>query len=273
MKTKHHTKPPSHEGNPSRRSIPIIPSLRASAPPREPFSTPSVFSVHSVVNNSAFSLVELLVVMAIIGMMVGLSALAVSGMRAPALQHAADQVMSGFSLARQLAITKNTEAALLVATNTGANLPSDPYRYWSVVYSNKSAGTWSFAKDWEALPNGAVFLEILRYSDYSRSNAASQPFTNSVGQPFQPTNFVSGNFTIVSGNSTINNNGTFAYSKFNSSGSVGGGLNGPAVIRIVDGTVMNGNVTLTSTNRYYFLEINYMTGRIRMKSRENYINN
>jgi hypothetical protein len=202
--------------------------------------------------------------MAIIGMMVGLSALAVSGMRAPALQHAADQVMSGFSLARQLAITKNTRAAILVATNTGANLPSEPYRYWSVVYSNKNANTWTLAKDWEALPNGAIFWEILPYGANNYSTRTNNPF------PTQPT-FAIRNYTIVSGNTTIVNNGSFAHAAFTSSGWVGGGED--VGIRICEGAVLNGNATLTSTNRYFFIESNERTGRIRMRAPESYTNN
>jgi prepilin-type N-terminal cleavage/methylation domain-containing protein len=217
---------------------------------------------------SAFSLVELLVVIAIIGMMVGLSALAVSGMRAPALQHAADQVMSGFSLARQIAITKNTRAAFLVATNTnaGSGLPAEPFRYWSVVYSNKGANNWSFAKDWEALPNGAIFWEILPNSAAGPRNNYNTLNTN----PFQTNkpSFAYSNYTIVSGNSTIINNGSFADTEFKSSGTVLGGV--VVAIRICEGAVLNGNATLTSTNRYYFIESNSRTGRIRMRAPESY---
>jgi len=232
-----------------------------------------------VVNNSAFSLVELLVVMAIIGMMVGLSALAVSGMRAPALQHAADQVMSGLSLARQIAITKNTRAAFLIATNTGSGLPAEPYRYWSVVYSNKGANTWTLAKDWEALPNGAIFWEILPNSAGGPTNGYNFITIN----PF-PTNqpaFAFANYTIVAGNSTIINNGSFADAEFKSSGEavpkIGLNLSGTTnihgtmiAIRVCEGAVLSGNATLTSTNRYYFIESNLRTGRIRMRDPESY---
>ena len=230
---------------------------------------------------SAFSLVELLVVMAIIGMMVGLSALAVSGMRAPAVQHAADQVMSGLSLARQIAITKNTRAAFLVATNTnvGSGLPAEPFRYWSVVYSNKGANNWSFAKDWEALPNGAIFWEILPNSAGGPTNGYNSVTIN----PF-PTNrpaFAFANYTIVAGNSTIINNGSFADAEFKSSGEavpkIGTNSSGTAnihgtsiAIRVCEGAVLSGNATLTSTNRYYFIESNLRTGRIRMRAPESY---
>jgi hypothetical protein len=218
--------------------------------------------------------------MGIIGMMVGLSALAVSGMRAPAVQHAADQVMSGLSLARQIAITKNTQAALLIAdkTNTNNGFPANgPYRHWSVVYSNKGANTWTIAKDWEELPTGAVFYEIRGASgsslSYSPINAAGNAISIAPGAIIPPSNFSSGNsstnFSIVaSGNTTT---ATIPCIRFKSDGSAAFAnvLTGIAA-RIVPGTAMNGNATITGNNTYYFIESDSRTGRIRMRSPESY---
>jgi prepilin-type N-terminal cleavage/methylation domain-containing protein len=262
MKTEPHTKPPSHEGNPSQRSAPT-------------FSTPSVPSVHSVVNNSAFSLVELLVVIAIIGMMVGLSALAVSGMRAPAVQHGADQVMSGLSLARQIAITKNTQAALLIADRTSTGFPTNgPYRHWSVVFSNKGANTWTIAKDWEELPNGAVFSQILENARTNNSFPASTSPGSAITASFYPisnTNYTSTFSNISSGNSTLTATNTPSI-RFNSSGVASGNatLAGSVGIRISPGTAMGGNATITSTNQYYIIEADHTIGRIRMRAPESY---
>ena len=252
MKTDPHTKTQSHEGNPSQRSAPNIPL--------------SVFSVSSVVKSSAFSLVELLVVMAIIGMMVGISALAVSGMRAPAVQHAADQVMSGLSLARQIAITKNTYAALLIATNTSSGFPSEPYRYWSVVYSNRSSTDWKFAKDWEALPNGAFFLDTRGQSGGSYAPIGGNPLADdySVGS-FQPTIFATETFTI---NGTAISGATIPCIQFKSDGTKASG--GGEAIRIAQGSVQGGNATLTSLNQYYVVETDIRTGRIRMRAPDSY---
>jgi prepilin-type N-terminal cleavage/methylation domain-containing protein len=232
-----------------------------------------------VVNNSAFSLVELLVVMAIIGMMVGLSALAVSGMRAPAVQHAADQVMSGLSLARQIAITKNTQAALLIADQTTTGFPTNgPYRHWSVVYSNKGATTWTIAKDWEELPNGAVFYEVRgafgSTPGYSSLNAASNAMTQVPGDIIPASNFTSRNastnFSIVtSGNTTT---ATIPCIRFKSDGSVANASTAGMAVRIVPGSVMGGNATLTGNQTYYFVETDSAIGRIRMRAPESYKN-
>ena len=226
-----------------------------------------------VVKSSAFSLVELLVVMAIIGMMVGLSAMAVQGMRAPAVQHAADQVMSGLSLARQIAITKNTHAALLIADKTSAGFPTNgPYRHWSVVYSNRgTSGNWTIAKDWEELPNGAVFSELLTSSGSTMYNPITKnPFNISAGQNLPSSYLTPGNgttnFTILAnGNSTTIT--TVPCIRFSSSGEA---TNAAIAIRISPGSVLGGNATITGTNQYYFVETDTRTGRIRMRSPESY---
>lgn len=211
--------------------------------------------------------------MAIIGMMVGLSALAVSGMRSPAVQHAADQVMSGLSLARQIAITKNTQAALLIATNTNTGFPTNgPYRHWSIVYSNRgSSGNWTIAKDWEELPNGAIFGELLA-SGYSTLNSNS--YTINPGSAVSSAQFTGNTtFTIFKDtNSTpaIILNTVIPCIRFSSDGSAAGT---ERAIRIVPGTAMGGNATITGNNTYYFVETDSSIGRIRMRAPESYTNN
>jgi prepilin-type N-terminal cleavage/methylation domain-containing protein len=276
MKTEPHTKPLSQEENPSQRSTPIIPSLRASAPPRE-FPLPSPFPVSAfrspLSSSRAFSLVELLVVMAIIGMMVGLSAMAVQGLRAPAVQHAASQVTSGLSLARQIAITKNTQAAFLI--DSGIAYPLEPYRHWSVVYSNREANTWTIAKDWEELPSGAVFYEIrgsLSGTGYSSINSTVNTFTVAPGGTIPTSNFFSANssasFSIVSSGNTAT--ATFPCVRFSSDGDAVNASGSGIAIRIAPGNSMNGNATITGNGTYYFVETDGTIGRVRMRSPSSY---
>jgi type II secretory pathway pseudopilin PulG len=211
----------------------------------------------------AFSLLELLVVIAIIAMMVGLSAVAVQGFRAPAVRQAAEQAMSGLSLARQIAITKNTHAAFLIANQTNAGFPSEPFRHWSVVYSNKGSSppTWTVAKDWEELPEGAVFLETLgsTYQPLQSNNIIQK-----IGEAFTPTTFEDvANYILPSVPSIL----------FKSDGASTGEnqtIKTIKAIRIAQGTVMGGNVTLTSTNQYFFIETDNLVGRIRMRHPESY---
>jgi len=255
----------------------MTPNYKAPNPPPPSAPTTPCSPCPRWLNSPAFSLVELLVVMAIIGMMVGLSALAVSGMRAPAVQHAADQVMSGLSLARQIAITKNTQAALLIAnqTNTNSGFPTNgPYRHWSVVYSNKGANTWTIAKDWEELPNGAIFSQILENARTNNSFPASIIPGSAITASFYPisnTNYTSTFSNISAGNSTFSATNTPSI-RFGSGGVAIGDASyaGSVGIRISPGTAMGGNATITSTNQYYIIEADHSIGRIRMRAPESY---
>jgi len=202
-------------------------------------------------------------------MMVGLSALAVQGLRAPAVQHAASQVTSGLSLARQIAITKNTQAAFLI--DSGVAYPLEPYRRWSVVYSNRDANNWTLAKDWEELPNGAVFSELLTSIGSTKYNTITKnPFNISAGQNL-PSSYLTPangttNFTILAnGNSTTIN--TVPCIRFSSSGEA---AYNAIAIRISPGSVLGGNATITGNNTYYFVETDTKIGRVRMRSPESY---
>jgi Tfp pilus assembly protein FimT len=214
------------------------------------------------------SLIGLLVVAAIISMMAGLLALGLKGMKSPAIQGAASQVTSGLSLARQLAVSKNTKAALLIETNSANGRM--PFRYWSVVYSNKGSGNWTVAKKWESLPEGAVFVEVLsgNYSAISKKNITG---ISSLGQPFTPSDFTTNSF-IISPSTTSSN---LPAIMFASDGAATSGNSTTAftnaAIRIASGVAeTNGEVTLTSTNQYYFVETDGIVGRIRMRAPESY---
>ena len=219
-------------------------------------------------SQQGMSLIELLVVAAIISMMAGLLALGLKGMKAPAIQGAASQVTSGLSLARQLAISKNTKAALLIETSSANGRV--PFRYWSVVYSNKGSGNWTIAKKWESLPEGAVFVEVLsdNYSAITKNNITGSP---SLGNPFTPMGLTTNGFTI-SPSATSSN---YPAIMFASDGAATSGNSTTtltnAAIRIASGvTETSGQVTLTSTNQYFFVETDGIVGRIRMRAPESY---
>ena len=203
---------------------------------------------------------------AIISIMAGLLTLGLQGVRAPAIRGAASQVTSGLSLARQVAITKNTKAALFIANDTGNG--RIPYRHWSVGYSNKSSGNWTLSKKWEPLPEGAVFLQTLT-SDYKvlTNNVCPQQ----VGQPQIPTSFANTTNITIDGKLFTG----IPYILFGSDGAaISGNAATPlthAAIRIASGLAnTNREVTLTSTNQYFFVETDGMIGRIRMRAPEDY---
>ena len=226
---------------------------------------------------AAFSLVELLVVVAIIAIMMGILGLSIQGMRTPALQTAAAQVASGLSLARQLAITKNTMATFIIATNTGPGLPDEPFRAWAVAYwdktNNSGNGTWVLEKDWEKLPEGAVFAQILTTSYRTKTNNPWQSLT--AGAPVAPgsANFqqrMNTNFTVRSSLTNIDLTPQ-ATITFTNTGDSAGGSFGKFGIRLVEGSsTADGQIIIRSTNKYYFVEGGGGGSRIIVRSPEAY---
>ena len=210
-------------------------------------------------NRAAFSLVELLVVVAIISIMAAILGLGLKGMKSPAIQSAASQVTSGLSLARQLAISKNTKAALFIANDTANG--RIPYRHWAVGYSNRLTGNWTMAKKWDPLPEGAFFLETVT------NTITKPPISQSLGQTFTPSFTSSTNITIDGKTFT-----SLPCIMFSSDGAASITNNATAIaIRIASGAVdTNGDATLTSTNQYYFVETDSIVGRIRMRAPESY---
>lgn len=217
---------------------------------------------------AGFTLVELLVVAAIIAMMIGLSALAVKGVNTSAVSKAAAQVASGLSLARQTAITKNTSAAFLIANQTGGGFPDDAFRHWAVVYSNRGAGTWTLSKDWEALPSGAVIVESRgpNGGGSTYNTASSNSFTQAPGLPFTPTSFDETNSFAVT-NASIS--GVIPSVIFSSTGASGNASQRKG-IRVAAGSALSNQVTLISDQSYYFVETDGAIGRIRVRDPESY---
>jgi prepilin-type N-terminal cleavage/methylation domain-containing protein len=218
--------------------------------------------------SGGFSLVELLTVVAIMAVVMGLVAVGVSGMQRPGLQTAAAQVSSGMSLARQLAITRNTTSAFIVATTTnGAGMPAEPFKYWSLALSNRGLNTWTLRKDWEKLPDGAVFVESLGGS-YNQISNNPIPASLTVGQPSVPASFANRmTFSVQAGASTVSFI-NFPAILYNGDGSASGNA---VAVRLGDGAVnASGQVILRSTNRYFFVETDATVGRIRVRAPESY---
>lgn len=97
----------------------------------------------------AFSLVELLVVMAIIGMMVGLAVQGSASGRARKLNTGGNLVADLITQCRQAATARNALVLLLVAKNG-----DDGYRLFTTLELPLGANSWSQTSRWEKLPEG-----------------------------------------------------------------------------------------------------------------------
>jgi prepilin-type N-terminal cleavage/methylation domain-containing protein len=222
--------------------------------------------------NQAFSLVELLVVVAIMAIVLSIVGLSIYGMRTTNIQNAAIQVSTGLSLARQLAIANNSPAAFIISTNTNAT--PEPYKYWAVVYStnNKTTGnrTWMLYKDWEKLPDGVVFYDLrggTTTTTYRTIN--DNPISDPVNTPFIPSAYYTNKSYNLTGNAAITLTGMPAL-EFQSDGAGAGGM-GASGIRVIDGVVdSDGNLILRNTNRYMFVETDNLAGRIRVRPENSY---
>ncbi len=236
---------------------------------------------------------------AIMAIVMGVLGLSLRSMQGPSTQVAAAQVASGLSLARQIAISKNTETRFVVYGSasgaTGAGLPPENWRYWTVISSNKTAtnNMWVMEKEWEKLPESVVFLNI---ATGGYSTIAGDPLSGaSVGQPFTPsfsTNIVQngqewkrfesfGTFGVSAGgaSNTLTSVPVIGYLPTGEAVANGGisraqrfALNTgqTAAVRVAEGVAgADGAIRLLSTNNWYYVETDKF-GRVRVRARETY---
>ena len=80
----------------------------------------------------AFSLTELLVVVAIMGIMAGAAALSLRGLRAPALNNAVNETASALKLARQMAVTSRKGQFVVFPITANPLLSSNLFRSYAI---------------------------------------------------------------------------------------------------------------------------------------------
>jgi len=251
-----------------------------------------------------FTLVELLSVVAIMAIVMGVLGLSLRNMQGPSTQIAAAQVASGLSLARQLAISKNTDTRFVIYGSpsgaTGPGLPAESWRYWTVITTNKNnpnpaANIWIMEKDWEKLPEGVVFLNIATGA-YSTINV--DPIGATLGRSFRPllstnigannewTGFSSfGTFNVATPSSpnvaafTLVNAPAIGYKPTGEAVECKGSPRGTgfaantgqsAAVRVAEGiSTGTGEIMLRSIQNYYYVETDKF-GRVRVRARESY---
>jgi prepilin-type N-terminal cleavage/methylation domain-containing protein len=238
--------------------------------------------------SAAFTLVELLTVVAIMAIVMGILAMSLSQGQGRGVQMAAAQVASGMGVARQTAITRNTDAMFIIAPRSGSSstdfFPAEPFRYWAVVYSNRGTNTWALATDWNELPAGTVFMG-LSGQGYKTINWNTDGEIPQPGTPFRPriavstkaewqhfNSFTNMSLALPTGSTNLL---LVPFIGFKSNGR-GFAVTGPTHMAIVLGegvsqaAVAEAQIVLRSTNNITHVETDSRAGRIVVRPRDSY---
>jgi hypothetical protein len=225
-------------------------------------------------------------VVAIMAIIMGILIMSLGQTQGRGLQMAAAQVASGLGLARQIAITRNTDSLFLIAPRSGSNpgdfMPSEPFRYWSVVYSNRGQNTWTLASDWKELPTGTVFAGLVGqgYNNLTWPTDGSLP---TPGTPFTPRIANSrlgewqyfNNFTNIDIIWSTNGSTTISQTPcvgFRPDGRAFANTNSSAVAVVLgEGAISSENqIILRSINNIIHVETDTRGGRVVVRPRESY---
>lgn len=251
-----------------------------------------------------FTLIELLVTLGIMGMLLGAAAIAVRGLRSPALASAANEVASAMKMTRQMAIASGRRNYLLfpISANT---LTTNLFRTYAVfeevppgeqtmrptssgaffVNNDDPPRSWFIPRtDWRTLPEGVVFCNLAT-ATYNTINL--DPFTGlKLGELFRPTAapgksgeewkyFESfADFYIQkedkTTNATLNATPFIAFYPNGRAYYINPGNRQGAGLRLVPGIYKNGMIALTDTNNFFTVETDPFVGRVRVRSRDSY---
>lgn len=105
----------------------------------------------------AFSLVELLTVMAIVALLSGATAMVFSDGRSLGIQTSAAQVSSTLSMARDLAVTTNRRTRFMIVTEAATNPLDQQRKSYAVLQYDETLGQFVPVSPLKALPAGVLF--------------------------------------------------------------------------------------------------------------------
>jgi Tfp pilus assembly protein FimT len=236
-------------------------------------------------SHGGFTLVELLLVASIMVIMMGLLAYSLSESQGRSVQVAASQVASGLGVARQAAITRNTDTLFIIAPRSGTQItdfyPQEAFRYWAVVQSNRGQNTWSFVTDWTALPAGAVFMNVTGMG-YRTINW--NPVNATPGKPYQPviasnstaawdhfSSFADMRITWPGGSTNVTRVPFIGFKPSGKATAANLGLARETAITLGEGTVTPDNsIIVRSTNNITRVETDIGIGKITVRPRDSY---
>ena len=207
-------------------------------------------------NRSGFTLIEMLTVLAIMGIIMGIGLPSVvTMMKGQALNVATTHVRNNLTYARQYAITQRTKTRVVFPYSATPSLTAAPrYESFAVmdyecVYDTATTSwvwVWKYIGKWEGFPVGARFSAL----------AATEPnnidvAVRNASMPF-PTNYAS-HFA----NQPLH---PLAYVEFDATGASTKTAN--ETIRICQGVMQNGVATSTGAHNWSDITINFLVGRI-----------
>jgi len=255
--------------------------------------------------HGSFTLVELLVVVAIMGILAGVAAMSLRGLRSPTVASAANEVASALKMTRQMAIASGRMMYLVIPIASN-NLTTNLFRAYAIFeevrpgettsepdannnfFTNPVTSTSSifFAKtDWRMLPEGAVFCNLAAGSYSSAAGGDALPpigqLANRTAGPGMGANewrfFESfTNFDVRHPRTPATTLATLSRTPFLAFYPTGRGFytgdryRQGAALRIMQGFTKADQVAVTDTNLYYQVETDPNIGRVRVRTRESF---
>lgn len=237
----------------------------------------------------AFTLVELLTVIAIVAVITALAIPSLRSFQSTALQTAARQLSNTLQLARQYAINSRTQVrvCLAVENTSGTTLRDDLVcRAYTVCRrtndANGNLAGWIPLDDWTFLPEGVVLSEH-NTSGYSTITLPDPPTIGNSGTRILNSSGGSPEWRYFNNTSTLTvfvpgspESWYVSTVLFEPTGAASGISANAAGIRLVAGSVLQaGSRTLlvTDTNNWVFIEYDSYGGRVRTRYRDSFRQN
>lgn len=241
-----------------------------------------------------FTLVELLVVVAIMGLMAGAAAVSLRSLRSPALNNAAAEVASAMKATRQIAISSGTRAYLCfpIQSNSLVDKPFQSYAIFQELrtgqsyqgFTNSNASPVFIPRtDWRFLPEGVVFCNLSAggYESITLQKFQGLQLGQPLGRQMSGTSVDNEEWRVFESftNFTVRINdantdlGQAPFLAFRADGRGfynNRGFGQGAAIRLVQGVVQNGMVAVNDTNQFYYVETDPFVGRIRLRAKDSY---
>lgn len=107
----------------------------------------------------AFSLVELLTVMALVALLSGATAMMFSGGRSTGITTSAVQISSALAMARDLAVTSNRRTRFIIVDEADGNPAALRRKSYGILQFDSASSQWALVHPLEHLPTGVVFGE------------------------------------------------------------------------------------------------------------------